>query len=105
MKTLFPLLFIFILTSCSTSWDPPPTGYKSYQSRHPRINVEQIKRDMTECGFPDVVSYEEYGHNTEGFAQSALCMEKKGYKNAVGKKGICSVPDYGKTNACKTTNN
>lgn len=101
MKTPFFLLIAFILTGCSTSWDPPPTGYESYQSRHPRIDVEQIKQDMKACGFPDVISYEDYYHNTEGFAQSALCMERKGYRNAVGRRGICSVDSFENTETCQ----
>lgn len=98
MKTLFPLLFIFILTSCSTSWDTPPKGYKVYQTR--KTNDEQIKQDMIACGFPDVQDENSYANNDrEGFVGSVICMEKKGYKGTRG-LSICSSI-YSETKACQ----
>ncbi len=88
MKTLFPLLFIFILASCSTSWDPPPQGYKIYQTR--KTNDEQIKQDMKECGFPDVHNNNHYFVNYHNeYVASSLCMESKGYRNSSLPKGVC----------------
>ncbi|MFC0821405.1 hypothetical protein [Moraxella marmotae] len=103
MKTLMVLISILLITGClPRSMQPPPKGYESYHSRHPRIKVETIKQDMRECGFPDV--YNEAGYfvdDKNGFAQSNICMEKKGYRNIEGRRGVCSSDIFKNTEACQ----
>ncbi|WP_146025239.1 hypothetical protein [Moraxella sp. RCAD0137] len=107
MKILIMLTSILLITGClPRAMQPPPQGYKSYQSRHPRINVEQIKRDMTECGFPDVNNVSShFVHNHDGYVASNLCMEHKGYKEGSLPRGVCHrYPDSSPCQARQSNN-
>ena len=57
---------------------------------------------MKECGFPDVLSESHsYLHDKEGYAQSSLCMERKGYREEAVSRGICRVDYFKNTEACQ----
>lgn len=76
-----------------------------YKKRKNDTPFDQVKNDMIVCNFTSI--YNNSSMDDEGYVKASLCMEKKGYRDVSirGKGGICSVPYYGKTNACKATNN
>lgn len=104
MKLLVMISIALSLVGChiSRSFQPPPEGYEMYyRHRHNDTQPEVVKRDMLECGFPNVYNNAPLTNNNPNeYVKATLCMEGKGYiTNSHG--GICNVRVYEKEPACQ----
>ncbi|MFC6282229.1 MULTISPECIES: hypothetical protein [Polaromonas] len=99
MKNLVYLALISLsLTACAKPFQPPPPMFKDFLGAG--VNEAEVKTQMLRCGYKNV-ALEVPSTTPNDVARREICMFKAGFKYADGYKGICSLPQGSKIEACR----
>ncbi len=107
-KIILAIIGSILLTSCTSFFEPPPSAWELYyKKKEGDVPLEQIKKDMLNCGFDNHYNnYDMLHRDRNAYAIAVLCMENKGYRQSGGlHMGVCNHENYKNQRACQKQNN
>ena len=92
--SLFAMMCVMSAGCSMRGFKPPAENWEAFVRQDRKVSVEEVKRELLDCGFWPAGYSSPPGQATENDAAARMeCMFAKGYVLGSGWGGFCSEPD------------